>query len=224
MATEKRFVCLANSRKLGGRCIAGIEMSQTGEPLGWLRPVSAFGHGEISLYDQRYSDGSGPHVLDIVSVTLLEPRPKDYQQENWLLDSSSHLSKVGALGWDEVEQLADQHEKLWINDSHTVKGYYDSISLDLAKSLTSSLRLIRVSKLTLSVFNYYNKRRVQGRFRHAGILYWLWVTDPMYEEPYKAKDDGNYELGECLLTISLSEPLEERNECYKLIAAIIPRP
>jgi len=47
MATVKRIVCLANSRKLQGRCIAGREIVQ-GKPGAWIRPVSAREHEEVS--------------------------------------------------------------------------------------------------------------------------------------------------------------------------------
>jgi hypothetical protein len=42
MATPlvKRIVCLANSRKMSGRCLAGRELIN-GLPGGWVRPVSA---------------------------------------------------------------------------------------------------------------------------------------------------------------------------------------
>ena len=34
----KRIVCLANSRKEGDRCIAGIELTEDGSPGGWCVP------------------------------------------------------------------------------------------------------------------------------------------------------------------------------------------
>ena len=42
---------------------------------------------------------------------------------------------------------------------------------------------------------------------------------PPIQRKYLAKLDGNYEIGECYLTISLGEPYQ--GACYKLIAAII---
>jgi hypothetical protein len=62
---------------------------------------------------------------------------------------------------------------------------------------------------------------VQGRFRHDGTDYWLWVTDPLYERTYLAQPDGDYEIGESFLTVSLGEP--HNDACYKLIAAIVQR-
>jgi hypothetical protein len=76
---------------------------------------------------------------------------------------------------------------------------------------------------TLSVFTYYGVKRVQSRFAHAGTDYWLWVTDPRYEELYRTKPEGDYSIGESFLTVSLSEPFIEKNACYKLIAAIMER-
>jgi len=63
------------------------------------------------------------------------------------------------------------------------------------------------------------KRKVLGRFMWAGDDYALPVTDPMIERDYLRRDDGDYALGRCYLTISLGEPYH--GHCYKLIAAII---
>ncbi len=85
MATTKRILCLANSRKLSGRCVAGVEFTG-GRPAGWMRPVSTREHQEVSEYERQYPDGSDPRPLDIIDIPLLEHRLQDYQQENWLLD------------------------------------------------------------------------------------------------------------------------------------------
>ena len=60
---------------------------------------------------------------------------------------------------------------------------------------------------------------MQGRFRHHGTEYHLWITDPLYEREYLAKPNGHYEIGESFLTVSLGEPFNDA--CYKLIAAIV---
>ncbi len=88
----------------------------------------------------------------------------------------------------------------------------------------SSLRLVWVSDIVLKVFAPgeafgNSKRRVQGNFLHANRNYALWVTDPEIERRYLAKLDGDYQIGECHLTISLGEPFQ--GAVYKLIAAII---
>lgn len=223
MASTKRIVCLANSRKLRGRCVAGRELVGD-KPRAWIRPVSDRPHEEVSEKERQYADGSDPLVLDIIDVPLREPRPKDYQQENWLLDPNEYWVKVGRFPWRDLERLAEAGGPLWINGYGTSKGQNDQIPLDKATTVRSSLKLVRVDALRLSVFRpggaFGNtRRRVQARFRFAGNDYALWVTDPIVEGAYLSRSDGDYPLGESYLTISLGEPF--KNYCYKLVAAVI---
>ena len=81
MGVTKRVICLANSRKLNGRCAAGRELIG-GKPAGWVRPVSGRENEEVSEQERQYADGSDPEVLDVIEIPLLEPRPKPYQPEN----------------------------------------------------------------------------------------------------------------------------------------------
>ena len=96
MSITKRMVCLANSRKRQGRCVAGRERN-AGVVGAWIRPVSDRPAEEVSEYERQYQDGSDPRVLDIIQVPLIEARPKDYQQENWLLDPQLYWVKAGRL-------------------------------------------------------------------------------------------------------------------------------
>lgn len=220
----KRIVCLANSRKLTGRCIAGREWTKEQGAGSWVRPVSARENQEVSEYERQYKDGSDPRVLDIINIPVLEPQPKDYQTENWLLNPDYYWEKTGAFSRRDLPILVDPIAPLWIDGPSTYHGRNDRILLESAASVADSLRLIPVDPLTLAVFNpgeaFGNpKRRVQGQFSHANTRYKLWVSDPEYERAYLAKPDGVYNIGECYLTISIGEPFE--GACYKLIAAII---
>ena len=223
MIDRKRMVCLANSRKLAGRCIAGRELTdrQAGN---WIRPVSARPGQEVSEYERQYEDGSDPQVLDIISLPVRGPRPDRWQSENWLLAPDRYWRKEGTWSWFDLSALRDPVAPLWIDGCHTYQGRNDRIPVESMRSLSDSLRLVHVERISLAVFRpgeaFGNrKRRVQGRFSHAGIDYALWVTDPRYEREYLAKLDGDYDLGECYLTISLSELYQQF--CYKLIAAIV---
>ena len=223
--TTKRIVCLANSRKLHGRCVAGKELHGD-QPGVWIRPVSAREHEEVSEYERQYQDGSDPQVLDILRVPLLSPRSKVYQRENWLLDPTRYWLQDGRADWELLRRLVDRPGPLWINGHHTYHGYNDKIPLLEAGSLVSSLSLIRVPWLKLRIFApseaFGNtKRRVQGCFDHHGESYRLWVTDPVYEKRYLARANDTYELGDNFLTVSLGEAYN--SACYKLIAAIIGR-
>ncbi|HLX07113.1 MAG TPA: hypothetical protein VKY89_04545, partial [Thermoanaerobaculia bacterium] len=183
MAIVKRIVCLANSRKLNGRCIAGKELRNE-QSVGWLRPVSAREHEEVSEHERQYPDGSDPRVLDIIEVPLLEARPKEYQQENWLLDPDLYWEKVGRADWTDLARLTDPKESLWIDGNHTYHGLNDQIPLAQAGAIRNSLRLLHVKELLLAVFAPGEafgkpKRRVQGWFRYNTSAYRLWVTDPL---------------------------------------------
>ena len=62
-------VCLANSRKHGGRCVAGKVIGEPGGPY-WIRPVSARPDGSLSLGEIRLPDGTLPQPLDIIQVPV----------------------------------------------------------------------------------------------------------------------------------------------------------
>jgi hypothetical protein len=225
MAIVKRMLCLANSRKLQGRCIAGKELVDALDTA-WIRPVSAREHEEVSEGERRYANGSDPLVLDIIDVPLLAPRPRDYQQENWLLDPDHYWEKRGRASWDALSNHIDAVAPLWVDGNSSFTGHNDRIALEQTRAIRSSLRLIRLDRLRLAVFKPGEafgdpKRRVQGRFHHGGGEYHLWVTDPIYERRFLGQDDGEYEIGECFLTVSLGEP--HKGFCYKLIATIIER-
>lgn len=223
MKTVKRIVCLANARRRSGRCIAG-KVWDGNRPGNWIRPVSDREGEEVSEDERRYEDGRDPQVLDIIDVPLSSPKPNNHQQENWLLDSDSYWTKVGDLSLDKLQQLVDPIAPLWIDGHSTFRGLNDQIPLARAKSLDGSLRLIHVDRVQLCVFRpgepFGNpKQRVQGRFSYAGQEYALWITDPVYERRYLSRQEGEYEIGESFLTISLGEPFNEA--CYKLIATVI---
>jgi len=225
MTTTKRIVCLANSRKLNGRCIAGRELAD-GQPSIWVRPISNREHQEVSEYERQYQDGSDPRVLDVLDVPLLRGVPRTYQRENWLLDPKHYWERVGSVTWSGLLEFAEPVASLWVNGYSTYNGRNDQIPLATAETLTTSLVLIPLDELRLAVFSpgqaFGNtKRRVQARFTYAGTEYHLWVTDPGYERKYLSQPNGEHQLGQCYLTVSLGEPWE--GHCYKLVAAILER-
>lgn len=223
MPMVKRIVCLAISRKTGGLCVAGKELIN-GQPAGWIRPISDRKDEEVSIEECRYENGGQPELLDIIDVPLIEPRPKNPQRENWLLDPNFHWKKEGTVNSCDLKQFIDPVDQLWINESSTVNGLNDRILGPSCNGLNDSLYFIKVDKLFISVFrpgqNYGDcKRRVQGRFHYCSTEYRLWITDPEYERAYLAKPDGIYEVGKQYLTVSLAG--NDDGHCYKLIAAVI---
>lgn len=85
---EKYFICLANSYKHGGRCIAGIEViPQSDGNLGivhhddgrprWIRPVSMSANGEIPNHLAESFE-----IFSLVKLTDVEPCPDKAHTED----------------------------------------------------------------------------------------------------------------------------------------------
>lgn len=223
MVTVKRIVCLANSRKMNERCVAGKEWTAHAPAL-WIRPVGSRPMGEILLRERRYENGADPELLDIIDVPLQGPQPKSFQSENWLLYSSRRWVLAGHAKWAELSKLIDEPAALWLNDFHTRAGVNDRVAESAARRLSVSLYLLHLDALKLSVSPFGEdivlmRRRVQAHFVYRGTEYKLWVTDPLIERTYRAKPDGDYNIGECFVTVSLGEP--HKGDCYKLVAAVI---
>ena len=221
--TVKRILCLANSRKRGGRCVAGKELRPDGRAGGWVRPVSAREDEEVSPQERCYADGGDPQVLDVIDVPLLNPRPKTYQRENWLLDPGRRWAKVTRVAWNDLQTMIDRDEPLWTNGDSTRSGHNDRVPLAETAVIKDSLRLIRVDTLTVTVSEPSRPSAdfpiLRGSFRYHGDDYCFRITDPESESGALNLPYGEYRVGERYLTVSLGEPFE--GHAYKLIATII---
>ena len=63
----KTILCLANSRKLQGRCVAGLEWD--GLVVGnWVRPVSSREHEGLSASEMCYYNFLEPKPLDVIEL------------------------------------------------------------------------------------------------------------------------------------------------------------
>jgi hypothetical protein len=227
MNLAKRIVCLANSRKHSGRCIAGREVLPEGSYGGWIRPVSARPSAEISEEERRYQNGASPKLLDVIDVPMIAAAPHLYQTENYIIDAGYCWAKSGGVDWAALNSLLDDPASLWTNGDSTYNGSNDRMKLDVAARHDYSLALIRPDALRVHVVTegaeFSNpRRRVRAGFRHRGVYYGLIVTDPAAERAFLAKDDGAYPLPNAYLCISLGEAHTD-GSCYKLVATIIDK-
>ena len=221
----KRMICLANSRKMSGRCVAGKEILPDGQLGGWIRPVSAREDEEVSERERRYADGGDPRLLDVIDVPVLRARPTLHQRENWLLDSRRRWKFVRRVHPSELARLADPPAPLWVNGYSSSNGLNDGVHLRAAFGLLDSLRLIWTDNVTLSVSAPWEsrgdfRRVVRARFRYLGTDYGLRLTDPILEERYLEMPVGEYPIGGRFVTASLAER-PYYGFYYKLIAAIM---
>jgi hypothetical protein len=138
---NKTIVCLANSRKHSGRCVAGREVIRGGYS-SWIRPISGRPYGEISEEDSRYENGQAPQVLDIIRIPMLTPAGQTYQRENHVIDDRYYWEKVGTGDWRVVVGLLENASgPLWVDGHSTYNGLNDQVPEAGALTLDRSLIL-----------------------------------------------------------------------------------
>lgn len=221
MDYTKTIVCLANSRKTTGRCIAGKQW-QSGKPGEWVRPVSMRSTHEISEEELRYEDGSNPQLLDILKVPCNAPQPTNHQHENHVIDQDYYWVKVGTLPWENIQPCLDNPNTLWGVGEGSYAGINNRIVVGQEDGI--SLYLISVEKLQLLVGIKSpefadSKRAVRGKFIYRGVKYQMDVTDPLIERSYLRQTDGQYNIPHPILCISLGDPYQ--GYFYKLIAGVL---
>ncbi len=225
MSYTKTIVCLANSWKLpSGRCVAGREVTASGFGK-WIRPVSARQTQEISEEERWYENGADPAVLDVIAIEMTRSVPHLHQHENHLIDAEYYWSKQRRVSWKELQQaVEDPAGPLWLNGKSSSHGHNDSVAEDRLGNITRSLYLVRPSRLKLIVAPEGGdfrptRRRVRALFDLCGDTYRLAVTDPWIASKYLAGSDGERELGDTVICISLGEVFH--GFAYKLVAAVI---
>ncbi len=226
MGEVKNIICLANSRKHSGSCIAGKEFLRRGFGA-WIRPISARQSAEISEDEKCYKDGTSPRVLDIIKIQFTGPTPNLYQSENYVIDDGFYWAKTGEFQWDDLKKIVDDPAPLWENGDSTYNGQNDRVKLEIASGLKNSLMLIKPQNLIIRVATegaeFGNpRRRVRAIFRHLSAYYNLIVTDPIAERAFRAKPNGDHTVKDAYLCVSLGE-VHQDGSCYKLVAAVITK-
>lgn len=209
---------------MSGRCLAGKEID--GDEIGgWIRPVSARPHEEISEEERRYEDGHTASLLDIVSIPMLGAKPGSFQLENHVIADQYYWEKVASATWAQVARAVDKVEGLiWINGSSTYNGLNDQIPEAEAVKLKNSLLLVKPSALMVQVApegGIYApaKRRVRAKFGLNGAYYNFVLTDALMERKYLQGPNGTFPVKDAYLCVSLGEVFQ--GHAYKLAAALI---
>ena len=221
MSYEKKIICLANSIKNNGRCVAGKELINSGYG-SWIRPVSYRKTEEISEEEQRFENGKEPQIMDIVSIRFTKPKPDVLQPENHLIDSHVRWKKHGEKEYKDMTHLKDAPDKLWINGNSSSKGCNDRFA-DNHLSLSASLYLIYLETLQVKVItDFKGKRQERAIFQYNQEEYNLAVTDPKVKLYFEKKQTGVYDYNHVYLCVSIGIKFEEYH--YKLVASIIKNP
>jgi hypothetical protein len=229
MPYRKTIVCLANSRKYQGRCVAGLEF-QARKVGGWIRPVSGLERG-VLVYERFCGNANGrdPKLLDVLDIEFLVPQPHRYQAENHRIDPCKRWIYCGTIKPEELLPGVQRvRGPLWFNGESTKFGLNDLIPEAVTASFTNSLLLVQPEELAITVTiegekNGEPRRRIRGEFALDDCWYIFSVTDCAVEQALAKRDPG-YEkrLRRPLLCVSVSEILPSTGACYKLIAGVVP--
>ncbi|HZL26343.1 MAG TPA: hypothetical protein VFC39_07425 [Acidobacteriaceae bacterium] len=204
---QRTIVCLANSYKHGGRCVAGICV-ETGE---WLRLRGKADDGALSPREYALAKDAGElRLLDVFSADLHYPMPSDCHPEDWA---------VTAMPWQLVERPcpAQRWEKIaaaTATTAHILGGYGDRVSADElhAKPIKSSLALVSPDNLWWWIRDERGKRKNRALFHRHNVTYDFAVTDPRWVDQMNLLPLGIYahsmlapQATRTWLTVSLSE-------------------
>ncbi|MHC4076707.1 MAG: dual OB domain-containing protein [Planctomycetota bacterium] len=208
-----RIICLANSYKHNGRCIAGID--DTGR---WVRPVSSSQKRAIDK-EARIIDGNEPQILDVLEIPFHAHGPVDgCQPENKLL-------KAGQ--WKRVGQArAKDLLKYCEDDSVVLHNNLDHVRASCFRMIPSygwkSLQLVRNNNVVFEQ-DKNNKAKWRANFINSkGTGLSLRVTDPAICERL---EQGEHISKDCLLTVSMapgwSPDKKTSKKCYKFVAGVV---
>ena len=208
-----RIICLANSFKHGGRCIAGMD-----EQGNWIRPVSRSKKRAIDK-ETRMLCGKEPEVLDILDVPLYLSGPVDGCQPENKLIMEGKWKKVGSSSAQEMLKYSEDDSVVLHNQLDYVRTVCFSA---IPRRGMKSLQLIRNRNVEFKP-DVQRKEKWRCLFRNSkGNEFALELTDPVACE----KLNSNSKLSsDCLLTTSLApgwSPARDRaKRCSTFVAGII---
>jgi len=218
--------CLANSRKLQGRCVAGIDLANGR----WVRPVSRL---EFRILTYRHYQLPPPlwetKVLDQVRIPLEKPCPECHHPEDCYVGSAAWKLLHRPETPEELKRLHDSLRPFLVEEEYLFGTPEDRISFESFKATPApaSLLLARVEQLWFRTADNEGKRRNRVHFYYRGHPYNISLTDPEWEHKLALLPPASYPAAkldipadaEVWMTLSLGEPYQ--GECYKLAATIM---
>src|SRR4051812_13996689 len=102
VSERREIVCLANSKKHGDYCFAGIDVKTRQ----WVRPTGRGEHGAVRRDEQRLEDRKLAAPLDVVRIPLGRPAEAPGQPENRRLVPGK-WTRAGRLSAAEARKLLD---------------------------------------------------------------------------------------------------------------------
>lgn len=219
MTMRKTFICLANSKKYGGRCLAGIEVERNPtdrhlellrDPQGrprWLRPVTRTEHGEIPHPQCQHL-----RLLDLVEFEQMAPCPDGCQTENvWYAGKTFDKSGFLNLKPPNLDQLVDDRPMLLGNLEKSISRAETSV-------LDHSIVLIKPNAASIR-FHEIGASHLRVRFEYRAAQFDLPVTDFDFYLRWVDEPQMLAAAEHIYFCVSVSKEYEGR--LHKLVAGIL---
>jgi len=221
---SERMLVLANSRKTGGRCLAGVTL----DGFRWVRPVSAHGQGELS--DEECTvDGRMPQLLEVVTFEHDGPEGDPAQPENVVLTDAEWTSEgmaSSALVREVIQEVTLTRPPLLVNNGAAVPEHVAAEGLDASLALIAPARL----RIGHGPEAHPSAPGARALFAWAGAERNFPITDFVVGPRVRQRPQGLYapeDLGlpaESKLRLTVSLGVAHESWCYKLVAAVVPLP
>lgn len=204
-----RIVCLANSFKLHGRCLAGILLDDNNIPIKpniWFRPISKTKHGEVDT-----AIVSHINLLDIIELEVSDFIDKNnYQSENVYFTDNS-IRKIGVLDKKYLDNMIE-------TDSLIFGNRKKAISKDCICFLQKSLMFIKIESYEVVLDSFQGKEKIKISFQYKDIHYdKITITDPFFIYEYRQNKFSNIKP----IYLSLSVAMKYNDWYTKLVAGVI---
>lgn len=214
---DKCILCLANSYKHGGRCIAGVEVVITHNGISivrdangipkWLRPVSHSIAGEVPN-----SHASTIKVLSIVKITGIEYAGMYSHSEDVYYKSLSVVGEITSTRNVLNSCLDNYHSTIFGNRGK-------ALTPECFQNGTYSVMLVFAKNPEMYIDTRFDYPKARMKFVHNGNNYDLPITDPIYLNRIKNENIYGGIIPDAFLVLSLG--IEHEGWHSKLIAAVI---
>lgn len=216
---DKHFICLANSYKRGGRCVAGVEISidreehwkvvmkEDGSPK-WIRPIdSNTEYGEVPEDEARHIP-----MLSIVKLIDVKPCPHLSHSEDVFYHQIVAIGTI--ISSPEILQI--------LSDTVHPEIFYTTelaISPETYAQGNYSLMMIHPDSFQFHEDPTKDRAKYRITFKYNEALYDFSVTDPSFYEMISSSPKVIDKLKDIYLTLSIGLVYEGRH--HKLVAGVI---
>lgn len=198
------LLLMANSKKLGGRCLAGLRTDNWT----WVRPVSNTQHGAIATKECEVVGGV-LRPLDLIVCEVNKYVPSPHQAENWLVKEGS-IRLLSHESMANVESKLKKVSKIYPYFTRSSNPSIPASYFAEKSERQSSLALIEVASAVIDETRHI-------KFKHKNLFWKLKLTDEHFLFP------GTVEkVGPAYLCVSVGEYWQKMNSHWKFVAGIIP--